>query len=106
MTEDNTDRVEENTTDLETRPSWPYPTFLFLYVVIFVLTPMVGRTIGMILFWGLLLFCFWGAVSRKQYEMLKKRYPGLSRYDYVLNNLLFPVVIPLIAWIALLCLRG
>ena len=81
--------------ELERRPSWPYPTILFLYLVILIITPVAGSTIGLLLFCGLLGFCLWGALSRKQYEQLKKRYPSLSRNEYVLNNLLFPVVLPL-----------
>jgi hypothetical protein len=86
----------------EKRPSWPYPTFLFLYVVIFFITPFVGSTIGLIMFFGLLGFCLWGAISPDQYEQLRKSYPALSRHDYVLNNLIFPVIVPLIIFIILM----
>ena len=92
----------ENTEEPEGRPSWPYPTFLFLYVVILILTPMVGTTVGLILFFGLLSFCFWGAISRKQYELLRKRYASLSRKDYVINNLIFPVIVPIIIFVVLM----
>lgn len=86
----------------EKRPSWPYPTFLFLYVVIFLITPVVGPTVGSLLFFGLLVFCLWGAVSRNQYKQLKKRYPSLSRPEYVLNNLIFPVIVPFIIFVVLM----
>ncbi len=102
MNENDPEKPVENAVQEERRPSWPYPTFLFLYAVIFVLTPMIGETIGAILFFGLVLFCLWGAVSRKQYELLKKRYPNLSRSDYVLNNLLFPVIVPMIIFVVLM----
>lgn len=89
----------------ERRPSWPYPTFLFLYVIIFFIAPFAGDVVGLFLFFGLVAFCLWGAVSKKQYEQLKKSYPGLTREDYMVNNLLFPVVVPLIVFALLMLFK-
>jgi hypothetical protein len=87
------------------RPSWSYPTILVLYVVILLLTPTIGTTIGLVLFLGLLGFCLWGAVSRRQYETLQKHYPSLLRSEYVLNMTVFPVVLPVIVFVLLVVFK-
>ena len=90
--------------DAETdrRPSWSYPTVLVFYVVVFLITPTIGTTIGLVLFFGLMGFCLWGAVSRSQYEGLQKKYPSLLRSEYVMNMIVFPVVVPLTIFALLL----
>ena len=54
-------------------PSWPYPQILFLYIVIYCITPSIGKTIGLILFFSLMTVCTWSAISKNQYEQLKKK---------------------------------
>ena len=87
------------------RPSWPYPIFLILYGVIFLMTPMVGSTVGLVLFFGLIGVGVWNAISRHQYEQLKKNYPAVSRGDYVLNNLVLPVLVPLVLFVVLVMFK-
>jgi len=103
----NTGPEEPAGTTAETgrRPSWPYPVFLFLYVVIFLVTPAVGSTVGLALFCALMALCVWNAASRRQYEQSRKKYPDLSRSDYVMNNLVFPVIIPLVLFAGLVIFR-
>jgi len=103
--EDGLEESKRDDSGIGRRPSWPYPTILFLYVVIFFLTPVLGMSTGLILFFGLMGFCVWGAVSRNQYEKLLKSYPDLPRSDYVLNNLIFPVILPLIVLALLMLFR-
>jgi hypothetical protein len=92
-------------TETDRRPSWPYPTILFLYVLVFLITPTIGTTIGLVLFFGLMGVCLWGAVSRSQYEKMQKRYPSLLRSAYVMNMIVFPVVVPLVILVLLLVLQ-
>ena len=80
---------------LERRPSWSFGTILVLYFIVFIITPYIGITIGLGLIAVLAVACIWNAVSRKQYEKLKGSYPGLSRSEYMLNNLIFQTVLPL-----------
>jgi hypothetical protein len=98
---------DESVQDAETgrRPSWSYPTILVLYVVILLITPTIGTTIGSALFLGLMGFCVWGAVSRIQYEQLQNKYPSLLRSEYFMNMLVLPVVVPLVVFVLLLAIR-
>ena len=87
------------------RPSWPYPVFLFLYVVILLVTPMIGKTPGLLAFFTLIAFCGWSALSKKQYEQMLNNYPELERSDYITNMLMVPVILPLVIFTAGLLFR-
>jgi hypothetical protein len=84
------------------RPSWPYPQILFLYIVIFLLSSFLGKVISFMLFSGVVLASIWAALSRKQYDQLKKQYPSVSRNSYIANMLLLPVMIPLLVLLLLM----
>ena len=100
------DGLEEQRADeAGRRPSWPYPSILFLYIVIFLIAPVAGGTIGLILFFGLMGACVWNAVSQSQYEKLKENYPDLPRSDYLFNSLIFPVIVPLIIFVLLMLFK-
>jgi len=73
-----------------------------LYAVIYLIVPYIGDIIGLILFFGLMCACIWMAVSKDYYEDLKEGYPSLTRSEYIINSLLFPVLIPLIVLIVLI----
>jgi len=91
--------------DSERRPSWPYPIILFLYVVIFLATPVLGSTIALSLFFLLIGICVWNAASKSHFEKLKDNYPALPRSDYVFNMLIFPVIFPLIIFGIVMVIR-
>ena len=91
--------------EADRRPSWSYPTILFLYVLVFLITPTIGTTIGLTLFLGLMGVCLWGAGSRNQYEKTQKKYTSLLRSEYVLNMIVFPVVVPLIIFVLILVIK-
>jgi len=93
---------EEPTHEVGKRPSWPYPSILFLYLVIFLLTPHIGEIAGLILFFSLMSASLWGALSPGQYQKIIQRYPTLPRRDYVINMLLFPVLVPLLIFVSLI----
>lgn len=80
--------------DEDSTPRWPYPVILFLYALIWFVTPYIGATIGLLLYVGLLSICTWSAISVKEYEKSKENYPSLSRLSYFLNMFILPVVVP------------
>lgn len=100
----NNETKENSVTDAnpDGRPSWPYPVILLLYVIIYLLAPTVGTIVGLVLFFCLQAVCLWGATSRNQYEKMKKTYSTLSRPEYFFNMIIFPVVVPLLIFIALI----
>lgn len=91
--------------DYGRRPSWPYPIMIILYVAIFLSPPILGEMVSLALFLVLVSFCVWAAVSKRNYEKLKINYPELTRSDYMLNMLIFPVILPLIIFILVLVFR-
>ncbi len=103
---ENTDEVSPACGESERRPSWPYPIFLFFYLVIFLITPTVGTNIGLILFFGLMGVCLWLSVSRKEYEGFRKNYPSLQRSEYVANMMIIPVIVPLLLFVLLVVFRN
>lgn len=86
----------------ESRPSWSSIPILVFYFIIAALVPYIGRAAG-VLALVLLGACLWMAVSRKQYEQLRRSYPSYPRGDYILNSLIHYVVIP---WGVMLILTG
>jgi len=95
-TENELEETEINEEALEPKPSWLFAPILVLYIIIAVITPYIGMTIGLILFFALVSFFIWNAVSLKSYEKTRASYPGYSRSEYILNNLIFQTVLPLI----------
>ena len=89
---------------VDRKPSWPFPTILFLYAVVFLISRWTGPMVGGILFFGLMGACIWGAFSRKQFEELQAKYPSLHRSEYIANMAIFPVVLPLVVFVLLLVL--
>jgi hypothetical protein len=84
------------------RPSWPYPTILFLYAIVFFISYWLGPIVGASLFFGLMGVCTWSACSSRQFEKLQVEYPSLLRSEYVANMLVLPVVVPLLIFVVLL----
>lgn len=91
------DKLVENVNS--DRPSWPYPIVFVLCVVIFLITPYTGASIGIVLFIALMAWFIWAAASKTKYEKIKGTYPSLSRQDYILNMLIFPVMVPVIIFL-------
>jgi hypothetical protein len=87
------------------RPSWPYPTILILYLIIFLITPVTGVATGLALFFGLMGVCLWNAISENQFKKLKQNHPSLTRSDYLFNMIIFPVVVPLIVFVLLMVFK-
>ncbi len=100
------DEKMANDAEVDPRPSWPYPTILFLYFIIFLITPITGTIIGLVLFFGLMGVCLWSAVSQNQYEKLKKNHPSLPRSDYIFNMVIFPIIVPLIVFALLMVFKN
>ncbi len=97
-----TEKNNDNSIENGRKPSYSYPTILFLYVLIFIITPYIGEVAGLILFFGLMGVSFWAAVSLKQYNIIKKNYPAETRYEYVANMVIFPVIVPLVIFLIVL----
>ena len=75
------------------RPSWSFIPVLVLYFIIAALVSWIGKAAALL---ALLLpaVCLWSALSRKQYEQTRRSYPNYPRGDYVLNSIMFHIVIP------------
>ena len=75
----------------ERRPSWPYPQFIIIFVVLLLLAPMLGM-VGAVLLAAWVGYYLWSALSKSYYESMRESYPSLSRPDYILNMLLIPTL--------------
>lgn len=86
------------------RFSFPIGVPLVIYpLLLWGLALAGGRWWGWLL-QGIYLFLLglftWEALSRKEYEKIREKDPGLNRATWILNWLLFFVVLPAAAWIA------
>lgn len=91
-----------NDADHERRPSWSFMQYLAVYFVIAALTYAVTRYAA-ILALLFLAACIWSTFSKKEYQRMKKTYPNYPRGDYILNSLIFEIIVP---WAIMLILAG
>ena len=83
-------------------PSHPYPTIIVLYLLFFLIAPFTGIYISLALFFGLMGLCFWNAISLKSYKKIREHYPHIDRSYWIINGLLFPVIIPLLIFLGVM----
>ncbi len=83
---------DSNAPTSERRPSWPYPQFIIIFILLMLIAPALGVIAGNLLLWGFVAWYLWGALSRKSFEKMQSSYPSLTRSDYILNMLLIPGV--------------
>jgi len=86
----------------EPRPSWSFMPILALYFVCAALVPWLGKiaAVLVVLLFG---FTLWSALSKTEYEKTHKSYPSYPRGDYVINSLMFHIIIP---WAIILILAA
>lgn len=76
------------------RPSFSPAFIIILGVVIFFLGPLVGKVWALFLASGLLAFVLWQAFSSGQYKEMQKTYPAMTRSFWIVNSLVYHLVIP------------
>lgn len=76
----------------EQRPSWSYPQFIIVTIVLVLLVPVLGPYLGPGVFFTWLGYYLWISLSKKAFEKMHESYPSLTRGDYILNMMLIPGV--------------
>ena len=86
-----------------TGPSFPYGGMIVIFIILIAIAHG-----GRASWWGIVPHLVaigligWGgyeAASRKTYEHIRKQYPGETRLNWVLNNVLCFVVFPGLVWL-------
>ncbi len=92
MSEENHDQNQEHIS----LPSFSSAGVVVLCIIIFFLGPIIGKTGSLILFGALCCVIFWQAFSPGQYEKMKQTYPDMERSFWILNNLVYHLLIPVV----------
>jgi len=84
------------------RPSWAPIQIVIIYLILAVTAAFIGKAAGLLilLFLG---YSIWSALSKKEYEKMRRSHPGYKRGDYILNSIIFHVVVP---WAVILIIIG
>ena len=90
----------------ERRPSWPYPQFIIIFILLLLIAPALGVVTGNLLIWSWVAWYLWNALSKKAYLKMHASYPSLTRQDYILNMLLIPVTFVLLLIVSLWAIFG
>lgn len=85
----------------ERRPSFGLYYFPF-YLLAYFLLPWLSKTrrwlgwLGAALFFLFLGFVLWESFSKRAFEDTRRSYPSYPRNDYILNSLMYHLIIPLL----------
>lgn len=75
-------------------PSFSFVGSILLGVVLFFLGPVITKTGVLVLLLFLVAFVLWQAFSPGQYDKMTESYPEMARSFWIINNLIYHLVIP------------
>jgi len=75
-------------------PSFSFVPVVLIVIVVFLLGPVISKQVVYGLLTLLIIAIFYEAFSQSQFEQMRKTYPEMSRRFWIINILIYHLLVP------------